>query len=65
MKKAKYLVLTNRGTYESESRNARKHLTSGSYDFVIVTTNKGHNEEVISQAIRQSDGLILVGARKN
>ena len=64
MKKAKYKVITNSGVFESNSRNARKHLIEGNYSTVIVMTNKGAYDEAVSRAIRHISGMVLYGASK-
>ncbi len=62
MRKPKYKIITDRGMFESNSRNARKHLREGNYNTVIVMTNKGEYDEAICRAIRHISGMILVGA---
>lgn len=63
MKKAKYIIYTDCVQYESNSRNARKHLYETNACLVVVCKND-EEETVISRAVRHASGMVLVGASK-
>lgn len=63
MKKAKYLIFTDTGIFESNSRNARKHLAERETELVHVCTNS-EEPELICMAKRVLPNLIVVGTVK-
>lgn len=62
MKRAKYVVYADCIEYESDSRNARKHLLDTGCGLVIVC--KPDEKTEISRACRLFNGMILHGASR-
>lgn len=60
--KAKYIIEADGVSYESNSRNARRHLKDVGAKVVNVYWNN-ENEELISCALLHN-GCVMVGVRK-
>ena len=62
MRKAKYYIIADNYSFESNSRNARKHLIKNNASYVEVCINNDRLTAV-SYAIKHW-GVILVGTAK-
>lgn len=53
----RYTIFEGMNRFESNSRNARKHLIDGGYDEVIVVETK--TGKFVSRAIRYVDAIVV------